>query len=195
MLKRSSSLLLLVLSACQLVGLSVCAFAQPQQSENFRITKSVLDAGGGASSSANFQLISAFGQPTPIGVSSSTNFTLHAGFLTPVFGVSPLSPIQDLVIQRVAGMSTNVQLDWSAIPGATSYTIYREATPNFVPGPANQIGTSATNSFTDVGAVALPAVKYFYNVTSSAGSSPAAGLDPARSMVKSSDESSVTKRH
>ena len=153
-------------------------FAQPQQSENFRITKSVLDAGGGASSSANFQLVSAFGQPTPIGVSSSTNFTLHAGFLTPAFGVAPTSPIQDLVIMRVAGLSNDVQLDWSAIPGATLYTIYREANPNFIPGPANQIGTSATNTFTDIGAVALPAVKYFYNVTWSSDSGPVSVKQP-----------------
>lgn len=148
-------------------------FAQPQQSENFRITKSVLDAGGGASTSTNFRLVSAFGQPTPVGVASSANFTLSAGFLSPTFEASPLSPIQDLVIKR-APASNNVQLEWSAIPGATLYTIYRDVTPTFTPGPLNQIGTSATNTFADVNAVSLPAVKYFYNVTSTAGGSPLA---------------------
>jgi len=147
--------------------------AQPQQSENFRITKSVLDAGGGASNSTNFQLVSAFGQPTPIGVSSSSNFVLSAGFLSPQFAASPLSPIQDLVIRR-APASNNMQLDWGAIAGATLYTIYRDTNPLFTPGPANQLGTSPTNSFTDVNAVTLPAVKHFYNVTSSSGSSPMA---------------------
>ena len=52
-------------------------------SENFTLTKSVMDAGGGASSSANFNLVSAFGQPTPIGIQSSENFALSAGFLSP----------------------------------------------------------------------------------------------------------------
>lgn len=165
--------ILILLIACIAGYAPTDLFAQPQQSENFRITKSVLDAGGGASTSTNFRLVSAFGQPTPIGVSLSTNFVLSAGFLSPAFGVSPLSPIQDLVIMRMTGLSNDVKLDWSAIPGATLYTIYRDTNPLFTPGPGNQIGTSATNTFTDVGAVGLPAIKYFYNVTSTAGSSPA----------------------
>ncbi len=43
------------------------AFAQPQQSENFLMTKSVFTAGGDVSNSTDFQLVSAFGQPTPLG--------------------------------------------------------------------------------------------------------------------------------
>ncbi len=157
-------------------------FAQPQQSENFRITKSVLDAGGAASTSADFRLYSAFGQPTPIGISSSANFVLSAGFLTPSFAASPLSPIQDLVIRRQPA-STNMKLDWGAINGAMLYTIYRDVTPTFTPGPLNLLGTSATNTFTDVGAVSLPASKYFYNVTSSAGSAPAAIHMPGNGSI------------
>ena len=60
------------------------------QSENFTLTKSVVDAGGGTASSENFNLVSAFGQPTPVGVQSSANFTLYAGFLAPILQVSPL---------------------------------------------------------------------------------------------------------
>jgi hypothetical protein len=133
----------------------------------------VLDAGGALSTSTNFRLVSAFGQPTPIGVASSANFTLSSGFLSPVFSTSPLSPIQNLVIIRQPA-SNNMKLDWGAIAGATLYTIYRDVTSTFTPGPSNQIGTSATNTFTDVNAVSLPAIKYFYIVTSSAGSGPAA---------------------
>jgi hypothetical protein len=163
---------LLLISACQLVGISACCFAQPQQSANFRITKSVLDAGGQLSTSTNFRLVSAFGQPTPIGVASSANFTLSSGFLSPAFSASPLSPIQNLVMIRQPA-STNMKLDWGAITGATLYTIYRDVTPTFTPGPANQIGTSATNTFTDLNAVNLPLSKYFYIVTSTAGTIPA----------------------
>ncbi len=187
LISHPSLLFLYLLSAFQLVGMSVCALAQPQQSENFRITKSVLDAGGGVSTSTNFRLVSAFGQPTPIGLSSSANFTLSAGFLSPIFGTSPLSPIQDLVIIRQAA-SNNMKLDWSAVAGATSYTIYRDVTPTFVPAPANLLGTSTTNTFTDLNAVTLPATKYFYIVTSTSGGSPAAIESPG------SDGGQVTTR-
>ena len=56
------------------------------------------------------------------------------------------------------GLSTNMKLDWSAVPNADTYTIYRDTNPLFTPAPGNQIGSSATNSYTDAGAVALPAV-------------------------------------
>lgn len=186
--------ILILLIACIAGYAPTDLFAQPQQSENFRITKSVLDAGGGASTSTNFRLVSAFGQPTPIGVSSSTNFVLSAGFLSPAFGVSPLSPIQDLVIMRMTGLSNDVKLDWSAIPGATLYTIYRDTNPLFIPGPGNQIGTSATNTFTDVGAVGLPAIKYFYNVTSTAGNSPASvAIEPRDAGAAKHDNNNRAK--
>ncbi len=178
--------LLFALSAFQIFCVS--AFAQPQQSENFRITKSVLDAGGGASTSANFRLVSAFGQPTPVGVSSSTNFVLSAGFLSPTFAAAPLSPIQDLVMIRQPA-SNNMKLDWGTIPGATLYTIYRDVTSNFTPGPGNLLGTSATNTFTDVGAVSLPATKYFYNVTSTSNGGNPAALVPPETVVKQDDSS------
>jgi len=164
-----------------MIALSCAAtvWAQPQQSENFRITKSVLDAGGTPSASTNFHLVSAFGQPTPIGLQASENFVLSAGFLSPIFGASPLSPIQDLVIMRQAGLSANMQLNWSAIPGAATYTIYRDTNPLFVPGAGNMRGTSTTNTFVDVGAVGLPAIKYFYIITSAAGSEPRAAKAPS----------------
>ncbi len=77
----------------------------------------------------------------------------------------------------------DMKLDWGAIAGATTYTIYRDTNPLFTPGPSNQIGTSSTNTFTDVGAVSLPVTKYFYNVTSSAGSGPAAFREPGNKAV------------
>jgi hypothetical protein len=174
LIPRRTSLLIL-LSAFQIFSVSAFVFAQPQQSENFRITKSVLDAGGAPSTSTNFHLVSAFGQPTPIGVASSANFTLYAGFLTPAFAVSPNAPF-DLVIKRQPALSNDMKLDWSAVSGATSYVIYRDTNPIFTPAPGNQVGTSGTNSFIDAGAVGLPAIKYFYIVEAVGGASPAALL-------------------
>jgi hypothetical protein len=139
-------------------------FAQPQQSADFRITKSVLDGGGGHSSSPSFQLTSALGQPTPIGWQSSANFMLSAGFLKPSFAVSPLSSIQRLVIRYI---SPNIRLDWERIATATLYTVFRDTTASFTPGPPNQIGTSVDTFYVDLNAEALPRAKYFYNVESS----------------------------
>ncbi len=141
------------------------ALAQPQQSENFRITKSVIDAGGGASSSENFNLVSAFGQPTPIGVQTSENFTLYAGFLSPSFGVATLNPIDDLVIQRVSGPSADVRLAWGAISGAATYNIYRNTNADFAPTPGDLIGSTAGVQFDDIGVVGLAPTQYFYLVT------------------------------
>ncbi len=130
-------------------------------SENFTLTKSVVDAGGGASSSTNFNLVSAFGQPTPIGVQSSENFNLFAGFLTPVLGVSPLSPIQELVI---APNGTNANLWWEARVGAGSYSIHRATTYEFAPTPGNLVATVTDTTYTDVGVLATPATQQYYIV-------------------------------
>ena len=172
-------ILILLIAAITSYGPTVRA--QPQQSENFRITKSVLDAGGAPSSSANFQLVSAFGQPTPIGLQSSANFILSAGFLSPMFAVSPLSPITNLVIQRMPALSMNVKLDWGAILGAQTYYIYRDTNPLFTPAPENLIGSNTTNTFTDIGAVGLPATRYFYIVTANNDGSRAMVRDPGKS--------------
>ena len=146
--------------------LPVWLLAQPQ-SENFRITKQVIDAGGGASSSANFQLYSAFGQPTPVGVQSSESYVLYAGYLTPTFAVSPLSPIQTLVITPVPPSAV---LIWQSISGANSYKIYRDLDPRFAPSPGNLIDTVSDTTFTDSNALGLPLGKYFYLVTASSES-------------------------
>ena len=108
---------------------------------------------------------------------------VSAGFLTPTFEVAPLSPIQDLVIRRQPA-STNMKLDWSAIAGATSYSIYRGTTALFTPAPENLIGTNTTNTFTNIGAVGLPATRYFYVVTSSSEGSPATVRDPGKSKSR-----------
>ncbi len=158
------TLLLIIALLCAVTG-----FAQEQQSENFRITKSVIDAGGAASSSENFGLYSAFGQPTPVGVQSSENFTLSAGYLSPLFAISPLSPIQALIIQ---GSFSDILLAWPGEDGANSYKIYRDTVAVFTPGPANYLDMTADTSYHDVSSLSLPARKYFYMVTASSDMVP-----------------------
>ncbi|MCB1060950.1 MAG: hypothetical protein KDB65_12010 [Calditrichaeota bacterium] len=130
-------------------------------SENFTLTKSVMDAGGGASSSESFGLVSSFGQPTPIGVQTSENFTLYAGFLTPSLGVSPLSPIQDLTIKD---SGVDAILRWTAISGAGSYSIYRDTALEFTPGPSNLVGTTSSTSYTDANVLSGPTLQQYYIV-------------------------------
>jgi hypothetical protein len=131
------------------------------QSENFTLTKSVMDAGGGASSSASFNLVSAFGQPTPVGVQSSANFNLYAGFLSPVLQVSPLSPIQRLVIKEA---TPDARLYWETRAGAGSYSIHRAPTVEFTPGPGNFVATVTDTFYTDAGVLAGPATQQYYIV-------------------------------
>jgi hypothetical protein len=131
-----------------ILALPALLWAQ-SSSENFTLTKSVMDAGGGASSSANFNLVSAFGQPTPVGVQSSENFALSAGFLSPLLGVSPSSPIQHLVIKQ---QQPDARLWWEPIPNATSYSIHRSVDYVFTPDGSNQVGSVTDTTFTDLGA-------------------------------------------
>ncbi len=162
-MKKAFLFVMIVLLPCLLL-------AQPQ-SENFMMAKQVLDAGGAYSVSENFQLTSAYGQPSPIGVQSSENFNLSGGYLSPMFFVSPLSPIQELVIKED---NPDVVLHWERINGANSYKIYRSDDPMFTPEPINEIGTALDTTFTDVNAVLLPLGKYFYNVTASNETGPMA---------------------
>lgn len=163
-------------------------FSQPQQSEDFRITKSVIDAGGAASTSEDFQLYSAFGQPTPIGMQSSADFALHAGYLSPCIAVSPLSPIQELVV-RVA--QPDIILHWEPIDGADRYTIYRDTTATVTPSLANRVGIADDTTFTDLNVIpTLPAPNQFYIVTSHEWIHPLTG-DPS---VKRNTDAVFTPR-
>ncbi len=189
-MKASGTLFLL---ASWLLGiLTSNALAQPQQSANFRITKSVLDAGGQLSTSANFRLTSAFGQPSPLGVSASANFTLYGGFLTPTFQVSPLSPVQQLVILP---QDSSILLSWPAAGGAVSYKIYRSTDPQFSPSPATLLGASSVPTFTDFNAVHLPATRNYYLVTAldASGALLMAGRGPLRSVGSITQPTSLSK--
>ena len=139
------------------------------QSENFVMTKQVQDAGGAYSVSENFQLTSAYGQPSPVGVQSSENFNLSGGFLSPIFEVLLLSPIQELVIKE---NQPDVILYWEPVDGANSYKIHHSDDPMFTPTALNEIGTATDTIYTDVNAVLLPLGRYFYNVTASEEAGP-----------------------
>ncbi|MDD5087960.1 MAG: hypothetical protein PHI18_04060 [bacterium] len=163
----------LLFSVFQLFSFSIFVFAQPPQSENFQITKSVIDAGGAASSSENFRLTSAFGQPSPLGAQTSESFQAWPGFLTPLIEISPLSPIQALVIQATP---PNVTLAWERITGANSYNVYRASSAAFTPGPLSFVEAVADTFY-----VTTPAAeKYFYIITASTNEPPGARHQEAK---------------
>ncbi|HWZ65731.1 MAG TPA: galactose oxidase-like domain-containing protein [Patescibacteria group bacterium] len=73
-------------------------------------------------------------------------------------------------------------LSWTASTssaGIANYVVYRSTTTGFTPGASNQIGTSATTSFTDSG---LAAGTYYYKVQAQ---------DTAGNISSSSNETSV----
>jgi hypothetical protein len=164
------------------------ALAQLQQSEDFRITKSVTDAGGAQNTSTDFRLYSAFGQPTPIGAQSSADFVLYAGYLSPSFAVSPLSPIQDLVIQVIP---PDVHLHWDPILGSERYKVFRNTNASFAPTPSDQIATVTDTFYVDVNATTLTGTRYFYCVEASNTPHPLIAQPPAVKSVMTS----ASKRH
>ena len=71
-------------------------------------------------------------------------------------------------VGATAQSSTSIAVSWTAVTGATSYTIFRSATSG---GTYAQVGTSASSPYTDVGLT--PSTAYFYEVKAinSAGTS------------------------
>lgn len=86
-----------------------------------------------------------------------------------VLGLKAPGFIGDL---RLGKSGANAVLTWGAVttdvygkPLSTHhYEVYRGTTPQFVPAPANRIGTSTTPSYTDVGALIAAAPQYHYLV-------------------------------
>jgi hypothetical protein len=57
-----------------------------QSSSNYQLISSVADQGGARSQSSNHEVANAAGQPSPLGVSSSTNYIITSGFLSGMVG-------------------------------------------------------------------------------------------------------------
>jgi len=55
--------------------------ARSQSSTNYTITRFVLDQAGSSSQSANYGILDAVGQPSPVTVANSTNYSAASGFL------------------------------------------------------------------------------------------------------------------
>jgi len=89
-----------------------------QSSASYRITRSVISAAGGRSTSASYSITSTFGQPSPVGGSESESYKLGSGFwggMVRMFTVA---------IESISyNVAEGARITWHSIADAT-YTIY-----------------------------------------------------------------------
>ena len=74
--------------------------------------------------------------------------------------IPSVEPVDDLTIQKI---SNHAVLNWDEVPNAIGFKIYRSTDPNFIPTPADSIGYTTSNNYTDTNIIINNAVK-FYNV-------------------------------
>ncbi|HKO57363.1 MAG TPA: zinc-dependent metalloprotease family protein [Thermoanaerobaculia bacterium] len=83
------------------------------------------------------------------------------------------------VVAATATTSTNVAVSWAAIPGATSYEVYRRGSG----GGYVLVGTAAGTSFDDNTAASNTAYLYAAKTVSSGGTSPLGSPDLATTVI------------
>jgi fibronectin type 3 domain-containing protein len=111
---------------------------------------------------------------TDTGLSSGTSYYykvsavdngVESAHSVSVSGTTRLPVPTGLSVSSATGNSIAVQ--WSSVPGASSYKIYRSARADSTSYPYNQIGTSTTASYTDTGLSA--STTYYYKVAAVSG--------------------------
>jgi hypothetical protein len=99
-------------------------------------------------------------------------------FGDPALKIPAPCAVSDTTIRRPTA-TTNVQLNWTAIPDSASYNVHRSNTnPYFDPGPSTLVQNVGMPTFTDPGAIGNPALnKYYVMVTGFGvcGQNPPAG--------------------
>jgi len=88
----------------------------------------------------------------------------------------PPQAVQDLRVMRAFSTSVpgskDIRLIWSAVTADTTgapmtvdgYVVYRDILPDFVPGPATELGATANTTYLDAGAAGNTGSQYFYFV-------------------------------
>jgi fibronectin type 3 domain-containing protein len=100
--------------------------------------------------------------------------------LSAVSITTPMAPPHSPTgISATALSPTSIKIQWTASPGATSYTVYRSTSAT---GPfTTQIGTSTTTSYTDTGLVS--GMKYYYEIKSINSGGTSALSTPSASSI------------
>ena len=141
------------------------------------LATSVTASSGGEARSGNVVMKSTLGQPTPIGLSGSTNFEAEAGFWyqDPI----PPSAIADLVVNL---SKSDIVLGWSHSADNIAidyYIVYRSTQPYFEPTAGDSIARSKGDSYTDPGTAGTVGTDYFYVVKA---------IDPRRNLAEDSNK-------
>ncbi|MCB1060193.1 MAG: hypothetical protein KDB65_08170 [Calditrichaeota bacterium] len=87
----------------------------------------------------------------------------------------PIQESPDSLVIQASGV--NVQLSWPVVPGAASYQVYRKATADVSPIPADFLANVATNSFVDAGVINSQSAS-FYLITALPAAGLVAGMEP-----------------
>jgi hypothetical protein len=107
-----------------IVILCLCAsLAHGQSSLNYRMRIDVLSGGGGPESSANYDMDSALGQSSAIGISSSTHYINHAGFWSAIPEPVPYIPAYVSKGVGCGGKSPCFNILQNAIESSESFTV------------------------------------------------------------------------
>jgi phosphatidylserine/phosphatidylglycerophosphate/cardiolipin synthase-like enzyme len=69
--------------------------------------------------------------------------------------------VENLTIQR---MGNHIVLQWETLPGALSYRIHADSSPNFDPSSGNQVGMTANTQWLDANALSGNAPARFYKI-------------------------------
>lgn len=75
--------------------------------------------------------------------------------------VPPDAPLELVILPE----TPDVLLSWAAVTGATTYNVYRAATPDVPIDAGHLIGSSAATTFTDPGVLSQSNLQFFYAVT------------------------------
>jgi hypothetical protein len=104
--------------------LCLCAsVVYAQSSTNYRIRIDVLSGGGGPEGSASYDLDSALGQSSAIGVSTSTHYINHAGFWSAIPEPEPYIPIYVAETGGCGGKAPCYNVLQTGIDLAESFTV------------------------------------------------------------------------
>jgi hypothetical protein len=99
------------------------SMAHAQSSTNYRIRIDVLCGGDGIEGSANYDLDSALGQSSAIGISTSTHYINHAGFWSTIPEPQPYIPVYVAQIGNCGGKTPCYNALQTAIDSSESFSV------------------------------------------------------------------------
>lgn len=106
------------------------------------------------------------------------HFTDFVIAYTPISSSTPSAPAG---LSATAASASQINLSWTAVSGATSYTVYR-STDNIT---YSSIATPSTNSYNNTSGLSASTL-YYYKVTATNGSGEGASSDAASATTQSS---------